>query len=133
MLDYLGRSIPEWMVGRSLLSDSLDPKHPILAANRGGTPTTVTQRGRQLDTSEIRPPFYSLGQISVILCSEAYRLYLENGIISHYTIPGHTSPCASTPEASQIESLFLDHLKAQKYDTRSLPQPMRVIETTHGF
>ncbi len=133
LLDYLGRSIPEWMVGRSLLSDSLDPKHPILAANRGGTPTTVTQRGRQLDTSEIRPPFYSLGQISVILCSEAYRLYLENGIISHYTIPGHTSPCASTPEASQIESLFLDHLKAQKYDTRSLPQPMRVIETTHGF
>ena len=133
LLEYLGRSIPEWMVGRSLLSDSLDPDHPILAVNRGGTPTTVTQRGRQLDTSEIRPPFYSLGQISVILCSEAYRLYLENGIISHYTIPGHTSPCASTPEASQIESLFLDHLKAQEYDTGNLQQPMRVMETTHGF
>ena len=133
LLDYLGRSIPQWMVGRSLLSDSLDPNYPILAANRGGNPTTVTQKGRQLDTSEIRAPFYSLGQISVILCSEAYRLYLENGIISHYTIPGHTSPCASTPEASQIESLLLDHLKAQEYDTGNLQQPMRVMETTHGF
>ncbi len=107
LLDYLGSRIPEWMVGRSLLTDLLDPNYPVLAANLGSTPTTVTREGRQLDTSEVRPPFYSLGRISVIFCSEAYELSLENSIISHYTIPGHTSPCASTPQASQIESLFL--------------------------
>ena len=133
LLDYLGRRPPEWMVGRSLLTDSLDPNYPVLAASIGGTPTTVTQEGRQLDTSEVRAPFYSLGQISVIFCSQAYRLYLKTGIISHYTIPGHTSPCASTPKASQIESLFLDHLKAQDYETGSLPQPMKVVETRRGF
>ena len=133
LLDYLGRRIPEWMVGRSLLTASLDPHYPVLAASLGGTPTKLTREGRQLDTSEVRAPFYSLGQISVIFCSEAYRLSLENGIISHYTIPGHTSPCESTPEASQIESLFFDHLKAQEYETGSLPRPMKVMETTEGF
>ena len=133
LLDYLGRKIPEWMVGRSLLNDSLDPHYPVLAADVGGTPTTATRRGMQLDASEIRAPFYSLGQISVIFCSDAYRLSLETGIISHYTIPGHTSPCESPPEASRIESLFLDHLKAQNYETGSLPRPMKVMEATHGF
>ena len=133
LLDYLGSRIPEWMVGRSLLTDSLDPNYPVLAASLGGTSTTVTPEGRQLNASELRAPFYSLGQISAIFCSEAYRLYLGNGIISHYTIPGHTSPCASPPELSHVEKLFLDHLKAQGYPTGSLPQPMKVMETSHGF
>ena len=133
VLDYLGRTVPEWMAGRSLLGDWLDPEHPILAGNRGGTPTTVTATGRQLDTSQVRAPFYSLGQLSVIFCSEAYRLNLTNGIISHYTIPGHTSPCAPPPRASRVESLLLDHLKSQGYDTRSLQTPLQVRETTYGF
>ena len=81
------------MVGRSLLTDSLDPDYPILAANRGGTPTTVTEKGRQLDPGELRAPFYSLGQISVIFCSEAYRLFLENGIISTTHSRAHLFVC----------------------------------------
>ena len=74
LLDYLGARIPEWMSGRSLLTDSLDPNYPIVAANLGRTPTIVTREGRQFDTREVRAPFYSLGQISVIFCSQAYRL-----------------------------------------------------------
>ena len=133
LLDYLGARIPEWMSGRSLLTDSLDPNYPIVAADLGRTPTIATREGWQLDTREIRAPFYSLGQISVIFCSQAYRLSLENGIISHYTIPDHTSPCESPPRPPRIESLFLDHLKAHGYETESVSRPMKVIVTTHSF
>ena len=133
LLDYLGAPAPPWMVGRSLLSDRLESHYPILAANRGGTPTIKTERGRELKLSEIRPPFYSLGRISVIVCKYAYQLHLESGIIIYYTIPDHTDTCSEPPKASEIENILLDHLRNQSYDTGSLRPPLQVFETAHGF
>ncbi len=133
LLDYLGTPIPGWMMGRSLLSDRLESDYPILAANRGGTPTTKTKRGRELKSSAIAPPFYSLGQVSVVVCREAYRLYLENSTIAHYTIPDHTDTCNEPPSDREIEKILLDHLRNQRYDTGSLRPPFLVFETAHGF
>ncbi len=133
LLDYLRTPIPGWMMGRSLLSDRLESDYPILAANRGGTPTTKTKRGRELKSSAIAPPFYSLGQVSVVVCREAYRLYLENSTIAHYTIPDHTDTCNEPPSDHEIEKILLDHLRNQRYDTGSLRPPFRVFETAHGF
>ena len=133
LLDYLRIPIPKWMMGRSLLSDQLDSNYPILAANRGGTSTTKTERGRELNLNAIKPPFYSLGQISVVICSEAYRLYLENGTIDHYTIPDHTDTCGDPPKASMIENLLLTHLRNQNYDTKSLNPPFPFFENVYGF
>ena len=133
LLDYLRTPIPSWMVGRSLLSDRLESDYPIFAANRGQTPTTKTKRGRELKSSEIRPPFYSLGHVSVIQCKYAYQLRLATGAITQYTIPDHTGTCGRAPKASAIRNILLDHLRSQQYDTESLNVPLRVRETARGF
>ena len=133
LLDYLGISTPAWMVGRSLLSDRLESNYPILAANRGGTPTTKTHRGRELKSSEIRPPFYSLGRVSVIVCKYAYELHLDSGKLAHYTIQDHTDKCSRPPEVSAIRNILLDHLRNQQYDTGSLNISAQVVEIDQEF
>ncbi len=133
LLDYLRTPAPSWMMGRSLLSDRLESDYPILAANRGQTPTTKTKWGRELKSSEIRPPFYSLGNVSVIQCKYAYQLSLASGAITRFTIPDHTGACGRPPKASAIRNILLDHLRNQQYDTESLNVPLRVRETARGF
>lgn len=118
LLDYLGIEKPPWMEGRSLLSEELSPMYPIFSMTR----TWAEKEGYWSRVRRMRPPFYSLGGVSVVYCNFYYQWYFDLGEISKTKIDSHTLPCdpAGQPSKADVREAIIRHLDERGYDTGSL-------------
>lgn len=62
ILDYLGFEVPKWMEGKSLISKPIGKERYIFIAQTGET----VRIGDWKFASKVNPPFYSLGEVSVV-------------------------------------------------------------------
>lgn len=122
ILDYLGLATPSWMEGQSLLAGMPSPNRPIFSAGR--PPGTAFAQGQfwQLDQLQLKPPFYSLGVVSMIICNTWFRYDLGKGTLSAGLVVGHTAPCSDSPspEKEEARRSMLKHLADNGFDTSSL-------------
>ena len=129
LLDYLGISQPVWMSGRSLLSGEPESR-PLFSTDRAVLPATGEGGWRQFESANLRPPFFSLGYVSVAQCDTVYKLDLKNGWLFVSSVEKHTRPCPSDGRGTPQEAtrLILDHLAENKYDVSALdPSAMRIF------
>lgn len=129
ILDYLGLERPEWMGGRSLLSTTIDDDRFILAAGRKHYTLRKTMRGWEAEQSEIRAPFYSLGEVYAFYHHMMYRLDLFQCTVAVSDIEGHTSPCPESdlPDPREVGRMIVDRLDSWGYDVSSLNTPLTTV------
>jgi arylsulfatase A-like enzyme len=117
ILDALGRKLPPWLEGRSLLRpEQLTNDRPIFGflnisrrATKVGasTVTTLTDAG---------PPFYGLTSYGMVSCDRWYELNLNHGRISSGLVAGHSGDCADVEDLQPAEARreIVKYLKAKK-------------------
>jgi hypothetical protein len=118
ILDFLGIPRPEWIEGRSLLSEPLDPLAPIVTVGRA----EVEEVDGWTLVANPQPPFYTLGQIFVTYCDVQYRMKLPGGQVDRLRIRSHTARCPASkiPSLPQARRFLIDHLAAARYDVSGL-------------
>lgn len=123
ILDYLKLPVPIWMSGQSILTNTLSSKQPIFSASA----TDDLIEGNELDQTKIAPPFYQLGNASMIICNHWYSLYLSKPALTSGTITDSTASCNqdAIPSPQKAEELILQHLKQNGYDISSYPKGIR--------
>lgn len=121
ILDSLGRAVPPWAEGNSLLrGDGFGSARPIfgfLNINRrpikigASTVTTLTDAG---------PPFYGLSSYAMISCDRWYELNLNNGKISSGKVAGHSAECEEDEELepAQAKRKIIGHLRSRNVGFR---------------
>lgn len=119
ILQYLDLDIPDWMDGRSLLTKNRGAQAPIFAVQK--SQSLPNERGWHRVVSP-KPPFYTLGSISVSYCHVQYRLNLADNRLHEDPIKGHTRPCEESmlPSKEQARKVLITHLKQAGYDTASI-------------
>lgn len=119
LLDYLGIAQPRWMTGRSLLAPDLDSCRWLVSA--ASNDRFHVQQGLWW-VSVPRPPFYTLGTLSVTAGDRHFALDLATGRFR--SIPTDLPPEAAgrcpTPDPETVRAFLLDRLRAAGYDTASL-------------
>lgn len=120
ILDYMGVDIPKWMRGRSLISDSLDPLHPVMSAVAAGGETGFD--GAHLLPKAHFPPFYGLGGMTLIVCQKQFVFDFQKNSIEANTMNDHTAPCPveDLPDKKRAGAIIASHLSEVGYDTKSL-------------
>ena len=116
ILDYLGLPVPEWMEGTSLLAGEPPADRPIFLTAVNSR--LVDTRDWLLDSSRLRPPFYSLGTMGMRVGDRSYLLDLTTGHLGTEPVPGHTDPLAEDqlPTAAEARQILLDHLARHGYE-----------------
>ncbi len=120
ILDYLGMPIPAWMEGESLLQETLrhstgDRPLFTIAINHALVSTTAPG----VITAREEPPFYSIGEVSLISCDVAYRLKLKPPRWTVINLEDSTLHCTPIP-ADEAYRRIVNHLRERGYDVSSL-------------
>lgn len=115
LLDYLGIPRPEWMAGVSLLAGEPPADRAVFftVADR----RFIRRRKWKLDETRLKPPFYSLGTLGLVLGDQMFSLDLAAGAMAEEKVPGHTRSGdgpAVVPE-EEAREILLDHLAANGY------------------
>ncbi len=117
ILDSLGRNVPPWVEGHSLLRpEKLTSDRPIfgfLNINRrpikvgASTVTTLTNAG---------PPFYGLTSYNMVSCDRWYELNLNTGGMSSGTVTGHSGDCEDAEDLNSADARrkIVKYLRAKK-------------------
>lgn len=115
LLDYLEIEAPEWMEGVSLLAGEPPEDRPVFSTAVASD--LVETRKWALDTSRLKPPFYSLGLLAMAVGDRLYELDLATGELSEETIAGHTQPLEDgrEPDPSAAREMLLRHLVEKDY------------------
>ena len=115
ILDYTGSRLPHWMEGASVLSDEIRSCKRILTGSAGPW---------DKDFSYVLsdPPFFSLWQLTMIVCDRFYTLDLVANKLRKGFIEGHKGECNQCERISETKAreFFIDHLKQAGYDTASI-------------
>ncbi len=129
ILSYLALPQPEWMEGRSLISDDLRPDFPIFSADRRHGVTRLRAGWIEMNVEEIGPPFYSLGYLGVLICDQFFQLEIEPGILRVSKVNTETSSCSheELPATDEISQMLVNHLRESGYDTSSIKIPFTEI------
>jgi hypothetical protein len=124
ILDYLHIAQPSWMSGQSVISKSLQPTRPIFSSlvSDGLLRVTDDRTTWVIDETKIRPPFYQLGKLNLVVCSRWYSLDLASAVLTSGSVAGSTDQCSrgNVPDERQASQMILDYLKADTYDVASL-------------
>ncbi len=125
ILDFLGVDVPDWMDGRSLISNDIDPLHPIIS-------TSVIRRhgsGGWWVAANPKPPYFSLGAISIVQCHMWSVIRLEDGSFVRQPVEGHTAVCGEEKlyTETEIREFVVSHLRKQRYDVSAFPE-LKVTE-----
>jgi len=109
LLDYLGIPTPAWMNGTSLLKGETPADREIISTTTGSP-------------KEIKPPFYQINIVQVIVCQNWYRLNVRKNTFEIGTITGHTTKCDKSllPSGEQVHQRILEYLEKYGYDISSL-------------
>jgi membrane-anchored protein YejM (alkaline phosphatase superfamily) len=128
ILDYLGVPQPEWMSGLSLIQGEPSIERPIFAASVAHELLILDDAFWKIDQNKLTPPFYQLGQVSLIYCNRWYKLYLVNPELFYGDVQGHTAPCVADnlPDPVQAISTILDHLAENGYEVFSFPRDIPI-------
>ncbi|OEU48330.1 MAG: hypothetical protein BA871_16920 [Desulfuromonadales bacterium C00003096] len=120
ILDYLRVPVPSWMDGKSLLNVAGQRTEPIIGVIPGKL-SQATNGWRE--TEHYRPPFYSLGTLSIIVDNTWYGLALEeNAIFYHHTDSENDSATGSNLlSETEARQIIVNQLKANGYDLDLLP------------
>lgn len=121
ILRYLGLSVPEWMEGSALIPPiKFNRYRPIVSARTGKNGSSVNGWRQMAATG---PPFYSMGGVSVVVCSRWYQLNLADGGLFEKDIVGHTHPCTEQelPSPQGVLKFLLTHLQKKGYDISTIP------------
>jgi hypothetical protein len=120
ILDYLGLSQPDWMGGQSLLDGKLEARD-IYGARVAYLEENNKNRFR-INMEQVKPPFYQVGQVSVVDCSHWFALDLVETTLTRGYVDGHTVPCPAEEVLSteQAYDLLLGYLRDHGYDVSSL-------------
>jgi arylsulfatase A-like enzyme len=121
ILDYLGLQTPSWMTGQSLLKGQPPAIRPIFSA----APTYRKGNAKnelQLDLSQVKPPFYQFGTLTMVICQKWYAVDTSQLSWLEGDVQGYPGPCASDslPTDSQAQQILLKQLKSNGFDTTTL-------------
>jgi hypothetical protein len=124
LLDYLQVPQPEWMKGRSLLTDGLPAARRIFSATVGPE-LRLTEDGRiwLVDQTKISAPFYQLGEVNLVVCDQWFSLDLRNPQLTHGRMEDSTALCLQSdiPSVQEAQALLLQHLSDSRYDVTKFP------------
>jgi arylsulfatase A-like enzyme len=123
VLEYMGLPRPDWMDGRSLLSDHLDPHHLIFVTQADSNQIKIEEGNFTLDINKISPPFYQFGFVYIIDCNQWYQINLRKLTWSSGEVSGYIDPCSPSSMLSleQIKAALADHLASTGFDISTLP------------
>ena len=109
ILDYLGADRPDWMTGASLIDGELPATREIIGITAGSP-------------KKIRPPFYQIKSVQVLVCQKWYVLNVQDLEWKTGEVVGHTAPCdpALLPPEEQIRQKIVDYLDHYGYDISGL-------------
>jgi arylsulfatase A-like enzyme len=108
VLDYMGIEVPEWMSGRRILSERLDPEEPIFSVL--SVPDGHAKLG--MVVSDVGPPFFSFHTVYLTICDRWWSLILRSGKLGSGSVDGHTAPCpaSAVPSDGEAREAILSHL-----------------------
>jgi len=125
ILDYLEVSQPEWMQGRSILTDDLPATRPIFSANVSEDQLMLSEDHTiwMVDDSKISPPFYQVGMVNLVMCDRWFSLNLQEPQLNYGEVQGSTASCpqADLPSPEEAKELLLQHLFDAQYDIVNFP------------
>ncbi|MBE7432374.1 MAG: sulfatase-like hydrolase/transferase [Anaerolineales bacterium] len=109
LLDYLGVKQPEWMTGVSLLNEEPPPLREIISITAGSP-------------KKIKPPFYQIKSVQVIVCQKWYVLNVQDLTWKTGEVTGHTAPCDPSllPPEDQVRQEIVGYLEHYGYDVGTL-------------
>ncbi len=122
LLDYLGMSAPNWMVGQSLLSVDPPANRPIISATVVDVDCSPPDWWCVVDKRVARPPFYQFQSMQVVICEQRYILYLKNNFLDTQWVKGDPLICTDSELADreQVREIVRRHLEANGFDASSL-------------
>ena len=119
LLDYLNYDVPNWMAGDSLLLDTPHRDRHIIG--------TRTRPGKEIhkyiwEVTDSQPPYYSLGEITVVHCDTWYGMKVDTGKILKKTINTSTKPCKNPTEFNELQakSYLFTHLRDAGYEVPTI-------------
>jgi hypothetical protein len=122
VLGYLGISIPQWMIGRSLIMvDAKVPQHIFSASVESSLIEVSTDGVWAVQAERSSPPFYQVGYVGLVTCDQWYELYVQEPGLLYGEIEGHTQPCDSSIAPDRVKQILLDHLFQNGFDILSFP------------
>jgi arylsulfatase A-like enzyme len=109
LLDYLDIEKPAWMSGSTFLNSEAPPTREIISIIAGSP-------------KKIKPPFFQIKSVAVIVCQKYYELNVQEDKITIKTVVGHTAPCEaqSLPLEEEIRAEIVAYLERYGYDVSSL-------------
>ncbi|WP_243974614.1 sulfatase-like hydrolase/transferase [Vibrio natriegens] len=121
LLSLLGIQTPDWMDGQNLLTDKR-PAKPIFIVS---SPNEQVIGMGEWKAAKVRPPFYTLGSLSLMYCGELYTLDLNNPQDSKFTqksVDESDEYCSNTSlTRGQAYRMLIQHLIDTNYDVSMLP------------
>ena len=129
ILDYLEVPIPDWMQGRSILSDELSATYPIFSADVSAEVVENVDGEWIIVEDDIAPPFYQLGKVNLILCDQWFSLDIRRPRLIYGEIGGSTAICdeAEIPSPEQAKEIILQELIENGYDISSYPTEIELF------
>lgn len=123
LLDYLGIPQPEWMAGVSLLAGEPPANRPVFFT--AADARFIRRRKWKLDQTRLKPPFFSLGTLGLVLGNRIFSLDLATGSIAEEKVSGHTWSGNGQAVVSEVEArkLLLNHLAEYGYAVPSAWEP----------
>lgn len=114
LLDAMGIEAPVWMEGQSMLSTDAGElsTRPTFASGSAGAKSVD---GNFWSVSNPQPPWYSLGRLSMVHCSQGFVLRLDSMELQVTSIDGSTLHCDDKLSVEDARSLMLAHLKERGY------------------
>jgi arylsulfatase A-like enzyme len=127
ILDYIGLDQPGWMPGKSLITGDVDQRPIIGVSAQGQEPNQKGQFAVNYD--KVRPPFYQLGEITLIVCGDWYQLNLTDLSWESGTVEGSTTGCPAGSKITprQAYQQMVSHLEDNGFDVSSLEQTLPEI------
>lgn len=115
VLEYLKVPAPFWMDGQSLLDIEARRAEPIISVIPGKL-SQATNGWREAE--HYRPPFYSLGTLSVIVGDTWYGLALEENVLYYHHTDSKKESSMGDRLLSETEArhIIVDQLKGSGYD-----------------
>jgi arylsulfatase A-like enzyme len=127
ILDYMGLPTPQWMSGRSLLGAEPPVARPIFSADADKTTFKSQSRRVFVEPTKIAAPFYTLREVTMVVCHRAYVADLVSRDLKFADVEGHTTPCddSELPAPRRAFVMILDHLRDSGYDVSAFGLPPR--------
>jgi arylsulfatase A-like enzyme len=114
LLDVLGVEPQDWMEGLSMLdTEARDTRRrPVFASGSHGDKSA---EGNFWSVKNPGPPWYSLGRLFLVYCSQAFILHLGSMDIEAGAVGGSTASCEDRLSPEEAREIMLTHLKDRGY------------------